>query len=1033
MEWVHLLTKKIDLGKAREAMMHDRRNKFYQELVTYLFFVSVFVRLLLGQGGDIYDQQQSLQGLVCNRGSSGAVAAMGAEAEAEDFSELCSFHEIRDVWVFVRHLEGLLCPIESQDGLTTSVSSYHQLHSNRRFFRVGPMKLRQLRVAPTNCTVAPGKGKALRGIECYPPFSSSTEMRSSWSGGTSGRDYHWSAKHPVLYPVGPSAHIASYTYGNGGYSALLCVGEERKSCRANISDPLTECALDRGNSTDLVTSGVLQKDGWLDLSTRALTVDFVLFNPSSGVWSLASHVFEISAAGRVTHDESGSAIYVREQSIFSFGLPEAAIVLEIFMMLSVVTYVIVDMLSTFVMGRALGFGFFFGMDSWHTFEALLNVLNILLFSIFFVLEIYKDKLRAWGDGNFDFGHIHRLRELKLLADDWSAVIAFLLLTKFFKYMRVNAGLNLLFTLLSDAKADLLRFLVMFGLIFFSFMLMATIAFGGQLNGFNTLMHSFSTCFQMLAGDFDHDALMNTNSQMATFFFSSFVVLVFLILVNVFVAIISEHFPQSGLNSKDEETLEQRQENTPQSRRQQRLLIRNKLESLHREFNHSYAFYTKHSFAVCTYDVFKNAREGISNMLPTVLLKHNRDEDGPTGLHLELGQIVEFVSTNVKDQEARQQQSRANWRKGINLVRALMKMTKKGGKHETKLMSLGMETLREGRESITISLSENFKAQDLKGLLSENDLIYLDGEHLSEYRICLSVIGHAKHSTSCRVVGVGTGCKFARWSAADKESKKKPTAVESKLQGGETLTISISSLVPYLLSARFAPMMFAYGKFWKWHKYGLSAAFMKSQNRAIQKGILLSDYDIWCILEGSFLEHQIAHIDRALENDDGKIVEIQQIAGLRFDELRNAIDQYMQKHRLLFSVAARRCARTTTETARVMSKFGGCLYSMTHREREGYDYVPRVIGSGDTSKRYEGELRRLHPLIEIIAANAHEEWAMTRIKQGWKWGTKHDAKAKKHPELMPYDRLVEKAQQYDKQSATKALTAILSFKYELLLF
>jgi hypothetical protein len=42
------------------------------------------------------------------------------------------------------------------------------------------------------------------------------------------------------------------------------------------------------------------------------------------------------------------------------------------------------------------------------------------------------------------------------------------------------------------------------------------------------------------------------------------------------------------------------------------------------------------------------------------------------------------------------------------------------------------------------------------------------------------------------------------------------------------------------------------------------------------------------LQRSYLEHQIAHIDRALENDDGKIVEIRQIAELRFDELRNAI-------------------------------------------------------------------------------------------------------------------------------------------------
>jgi hypothetical protein len=1049
-DWNHLLTKKIDLSKSREWMMRDRRNKFYQELVLYLCFVVVFIRQLLGQTGDIYDQAQALNGLVCN-----AAAPAGAIGDGDaNLAELCSFREIDDIWNFVHHLEGLLCPVVSQIESDSSIpiaSSYHQLESNPRFFRVGPMKLRQLRVAPTNCSVGPGFGRFVgrgqaEGLECYPPFSSATEMRSSWTGTMSARQYNWTTKHSVLYPISPSAHISSYSYGDGGYSALLCESRRNQgggrtsneSCAAGREGP--ECASGPGGS-GRTTSRELQQDGWLDLSTRALAIDFVLFNPSSGVWSLASHVFEISAAGSVIHDESGSTIYVREHSIFTLGALQGKVFLEFLMMLSVVAYVTVDVLSTFVMGRALGFGFFFGMDSWHTFEALLNVLTVGLFSVCFLLELYKENLCAWSEGDFDFLPIHRLRDLKLLTDDWSACVAFLLLAKFFKYMRVDAGLNLLFTLLSDAKSDLLRFLVMFGLIFFSFIFMGTIAFGGQLSGFNTLINSFSTCFQMLAGDFDHDALMKTNSQMATFFFSSFVVLVFLILVNVFVAIISEHFPKQEERDGDDTSTDL----ASLSRRQQLLVIRSKLEFLRRQHNRSYAFYTKHMGTDVTYDVIKNARESMSKVLPTVIIKRedfcsncrrrtcDLHRSGEKGLNLQLGQILEFVSTSVKDQEARQLQSRLNWRKAVHLVRGLLKMRMK----KTVANSTEKNVAKSG--STTISLSENFDHDSLRHMLEPKDLVYLDSEHLSEYRICLSVIDHAKNSTLCRVVGVGTDSKFARWNANDDDSKRKPAAIESSLQGGETLTISHSSLVPFLLRYRVAPLVLGYIKFWKWHKYGLSAAFMKKYTKGDstkdKARNLLSDFDVWCILEESFLQHQLAHVDKALKkegsegNDDDEKVVILPMVGLRFDELRNAIDQYAQKHRGKFAAAADPTT-ISKETARVMSKFSSCLYSMSHREREGYDYVPSIIG-GSTSGFVAGELRRLAPLIEVIAANAHEEWALTRIKQGWKWGEKNDAAEKMHPELMPYDRLNAKCQEYDKKSAQEALAAIMSFKYALL--
>ena len=46
------------------------------------------------------------------------------------------------------------------------------------------------------------------------------------------------------------------------------------------------------------------------------------------------------------------------------------------------------------------------------------------------------------------------------------------------------------------------------------------------------------------------------------------------------------------------------------------------------------------------------------------------------------------------------------------------------------------------------------------------------------------------------------------------------------------------------------------------------------------------------------------------------------------------------------------------------------------------------------------------LTEKLAENAHDNWAMLRMVQGWVWGPERDDVAKTHPDLIPYCELPE---------------------------
>jgi hypothetical protein len=46
------------------------------------------------------------------------------------------------------------------------------------------------------------------------------------------------------------------------------------------------------------------------------------------------------------------------------------------------------------------------------------------------------------------------------------------------------------------------------------------------------------------------------------------------------------------------------------------------------------------------------------------------------------------------------------------------------------------------------------------------------------------------------------------------------------------------------------------------------------------------------------------------------------------------------------------------------------------------------------------------LTELLAENAHENWAWQRMSEGWSYGPNRDDAAKKHPCLVPYEDLPE---------------------------
>lgn len=91
-----------------------------------------------------------------------------------------------------------------------------------------------------------------------------------------------------------------------------------------------------------------------------------------------------------------------------------------------------------------------------------------------------------------------------------------------------------------------------------------------------------------------------------------------------------------------------------------------------------------------------------------------------------------------------------------------------------------------------------------------------------------------------------------------------------------------------------------------------------------------------------------------------------------------------------------------------------------------EYIPHPIST--ESIRLNDEIEKL---VELLARNAHDRWALQRFKDGWSHGDTRDDTGKTHPCLIPYEELPEIEKEYDRIMARETLKAICALGFIIL--
>jgi ryanodine receptor 2 len=88
------------------------------------------------------------------------------------------------------------------------------------------------------------------------------------------------------------------------------------------------------------------------------------------------------------------------------------------------------------------------------------------------------------------------------------------------------------------------------------------------------------------------------------------------------------------------------------------------------------------------------------------------------------------------------------------------------------------------------------------------------------------------------------------------------------------------------------------------------------------------------------------------------------------------------------------------------------------------YIPQPLDTSDVELSEELQL-----LVEQLAKNVHDIWAVGRLKEGWTYGPERNDTLKHHPCLVDYSDLPESEKEYDRNTAMETLKMILKLGWK----
>ncbi|XP_065671371.1 uncharacterized protein LOC100214107 isoform X13 [Hydra vulgaris] len=383
---------------------------------------------------------------------------------------------------------------------------------------VNGIRIRQLRVQPNSCIKAKSVAEFFK-IDCLSSYNSAVEETQDF-------DFNWT--RPIKYksPINPFTMPWRYqtwqeldgypyrtdldTYYGGGYAVEIFPKWNNKA----ILDRMKELR-------------------WIDRRTRAIIIEYALFNAATNYFTMATIFLEFPASGGVVP----SFTVLTFKLYISLTGSKAILGSHIIFVLMTILFAVREC------RLLLRTGIKYFIEFWNLVEAVLVILSVIAVGIFFFKNhLAKDLLERMTDKkpqnfiNFQFASYWNLAYVYVVA-----LIVFFVTLKLIKLLRFNQRVSMLSSTLNVAWYPLSMFGIIFFIILCSVITTSSIVFGPLLAGYQNYFKAIGSIVSLLLGKFSYNQFEKANSVLGPIFFFGFNFVVLWVVMNIFVSILNDAF------------------------------------------------------------------------------------------------------------------------------------------------------------------------------------------------------------------------------------------------------------------------------------------------------------------------------------------------------------------------------------------------------------------------------------------------------------------------------------------------------------
>ncbi|KAM7361435.1 polycystic kidney disease 2 [Cochliomyia hominivorax] len=278
----------------------------------------------------------------------------------------------------------------------------------------------------------------------------------------------------------------------------------------------------------------LKRNKWINRGTRLVILEFVLFNINTNIFNNVKMLAEVPPVGGIvpSHDFRTIRLHTfwTEGNWFLY-------MCGIIFYLMVLFYTIQEVVQFSRTGAKLYF-----TSMWNFLDILVLIFSYLSLVYNLIHPWYmSDILKKAKNNPQKMVSIDQICYWNLLYIDMMGVCVFLVWIKIFKYIGFNKTMLQFSTTLKRCAKDLFVFAVMFFIVFLAYAQLGLLIFGSSHPDFREFTISVITLMRMFLGDFEYQLIEEANHILGPIYFLTYVLFVFFILLNMFLAIINDTY------------------------------------------------------------------------------------------------------------------------------------------------------------------------------------------------------------------------------------------------------------------------------------------------------------------------------------------------------------------------------------------------------------------------------------------------------------------------------------------------------------